>query len=177
MCIFLDLRKPAGEAKEKTQSFRCQDDCNIKDNRKSVMAKATATFMSKLCQTCGRQISPRAKWAKNWEEIRYCSDSCRHHRPNAIDLGLESTALSMLRDRSGKTVTCEEVETQFLSERSSEREVTNLRERARRAARRLVMQDRIAIEQKGQIVDPSFAKGVMNLRLTNNVAAQDGSET
>lgn len=32
---------------------------------------------SKPCQTCGRPMSWRKAWAKNWEQVRYCSDACR----------------------------------------------------------------------------------------------------
>jgi hypothetical protein len=31
----------------------------------------------KLCQACGRPMSWRRAWAKNWEAVRYCSDRCR----------------------------------------------------------------------------------------------------
>lgn len=37
----------------------------------------------KPCVTCGRQITPRAKWAKNWGEIRTCSDSCKSFKPSS----------------------------------------------------------------------------------------------
>jgi len=39
------------------------------------------------------------------------------------------------------------------------------RERCRRAARRLAARGEIFVTQNGKIVDPSFAKGVMILRL------------
>ena len=31
---------------------------------------------SKPCQHCGRPMEWRAKWAKNWDEVRYCSKRC-----------------------------------------------------------------------------------------------------
>lgn len=36
-----------------------------------------AALPSKPCQHCGRAMSWRKAWAKNWAEIRYCSDRCR----------------------------------------------------------------------------------------------------
>jgi len=32
---------------------------------------------SKPCITCGKAFTWRKKWAKNWEEVKYCSDKCR----------------------------------------------------------------------------------------------------
>ena len=32
---------------------------------------------SKPCQQCGRQMVWRKVWAKNWLQVKYCSDACR----------------------------------------------------------------------------------------------------
>ena len=32
---------------------------------------------SKLCIVCGRPMTWRKKWAKNWDEVNHCSDACR----------------------------------------------------------------------------------------------------
>lgn len=37
-----------------------------------------AALPSKPCQACGRPMSWRRKWAANWQNVRYCSDACRH---------------------------------------------------------------------------------------------------
>ncbi|WP_093991952.1 DUF2256 domain-containing protein [Flavimaricola marinus] len=34
----------------------------------------------KTCQTCGRPFVWRRKWAKVWDQVRYCSDRCRAGR-------------------------------------------------------------------------------------------------
>ncbi|PZX48236.1 hypothetical protein LY56_00387 [Roseinatronobacter thiooxidans] len=31
----------------------------------------------KICVTCGRPFAWRKKWARVWEEVRYCSERCR----------------------------------------------------------------------------------------------------
>jgi hypothetical protein len=31
----------------------------------------------KPCAQCGRPFAWRRKWAKVWEEVRFCSDRCR----------------------------------------------------------------------------------------------------
>jgi hypothetical protein len=32
---------------------------------------------SKLCKSCGREMTWRKSWAKNWDQVLYCSDKCR----------------------------------------------------------------------------------------------------
>jgi hypothetical protein len=36
--------------------------------------------LEKICKMCGRNITWRKKWEKNWDAITYCSDSCRRKR-------------------------------------------------------------------------------------------------
>ncbi len=43
-------------------------------------SKQKGNLPTKVCATCGRSFSWRKHWARNWEEIRYCSDRCRNHR-------------------------------------------------------------------------------------------------
>ena len=31
----------------------------------------------KTCAQCGRPFAWRKKWARVWDEVRYCSDRCR----------------------------------------------------------------------------------------------------
>jgi len=35
---------------------------------------------SKLCVVCGRTMSWRKSWAKNWDAVLYCSDACRANK-------------------------------------------------------------------------------------------------
>ncbi|HQT39759.1 MAG TPA: DUF2256 domain-containing protein [Acidocella sp.] len=36
-----------------------------------------AALPEKICVACGRPFAWRRKWAKNWAEVKYCSDACR----------------------------------------------------------------------------------------------------
>jgi hypothetical protein len=36
-----------------------------------------AALPSKTCIVCGREMTWRKSWAKNWEDVKYCSDACR----------------------------------------------------------------------------------------------------
>ena len=36
---------------------------------------------SKPCAVCQREMTWRRAWARNWDEVRYCSEACRRKRP------------------------------------------------------------------------------------------------
>ena len=36
-----------------------------------------ADLPTKDCAACGRPFAWRKKWARVWDEVRYCSDACR----------------------------------------------------------------------------------------------------
>ncbi len=42
-----------------------------------------AALPSKPCAVCGRPMTWRRAWAKNWEAVRYCSEACRKNRSQA----------------------------------------------------------------------------------------------
>jgi len=45
---------------------------------KSTTYKGNKSYLPcKHCATCGREFTWRKKWEKNWDEVKYCSDSCR----------------------------------------------------------------------------------------------------
>ena len=39
-----------------------------------------ASLPAKTCAGCGRPMSWRRAWAKNWAEVKYCSERCRAAR-------------------------------------------------------------------------------------------------
>ncbi len=36
-----------------------------------------ADLPTKVCVSCGRPFAWRKKWARVWDEVKYCSDRCR----------------------------------------------------------------------------------------------------
>nr|WP_253958841.1 DUF2256 domain-containing protein [Paraburkholderia fungorum] len=34
----------------------------------------------KLCVVCGLPMSWRRRWARNWSDVKYCSDACRRSK-------------------------------------------------------------------------------------------------
>ncbi|WP_182018828.1 DUF2256 domain-containing protein [Vibrio diabolicus] len=35
---------------------------------------------TKICSVCHRPFSWRKKWARNWDEVVYCSERCRRNK-------------------------------------------------------------------------------------------------
>ena len=114
----------------------------------------------KTCATCGREITWRKKWERNWDEVKYCSDACRSHKPGSVDGRLESTILALLQQRGVDKTICPSEAARAVEPQNWE----PLMEPARAAARRLVAAGKIVITQGGVVVDPSTAKGPIRLR-------------
>jgi hypothetical protein len=114
----------------------------------------------KDCERCGRTITWRKKWARDWDNVRYCSDKCRTTTLTATDRALEAAITDLLAQRgAGKTI-CPSEAARHVDAIGWEK----LMEPARAAARRLVASGSIVITQHGSIVDPSRAKGPIRLR-------------
>ena len=120
---------------------------------------------TKTCLVCGRTISWRKKWARDWDEVKYCSDGCRKRARGAspVDANLDQALKSLLAERGvSKTVCPSEVARAVGGEGWRD-----LMEPARAAARRLVARGEAEITQHGQVVDPSTAKGPIRIRPTS----------
>jgi hypothetical protein len=44
------------------------------------IAKDKNGFRLKTCVRCGLEFEWRKKWAKNWNEVKYCSERCRENK-------------------------------------------------------------------------------------------------
>lgn len=134
-------------------------------DRKPKREEQVGEHAPKHCATCGRTMEWRKAWAKNWDEVKFCSDACRKHRPGAQDQALEARILTLLHTRgAGKTICPSEAARAVAG--GEERALWEpLMEPARAAARRLVAEGKIVITQGGVVVDASTAKGAIRLRL------------
>ena len=118
--------------------------------------------VERVCRVCGRSISWRRKWSQDWDNIQYCSDSCRSRGLSARDLDAESAILEFLQQRAvGASICPSEVARTLFADSDWRAEM----ERVRMAARRLQRAGRIQITQRGRTVDPSRAKGPIRLQL------------
>ena len=127
----------------------------------------------KTCRSCGRRITWRKKWERDWDSVRYCSSSCRSRGVTAEDRRIEETIRSLVAG-APRGVTEAEVLTVLAApvagrttpddrKRSGGGSVTP-QEAVRRAARRLVGGHEVDMVQSGQVVDPSTATGPVVLR-------------
>jgi len=46
-----------------------------------------ANLPTKTCATCGLPFAWRKKWARDWENVRYCSKRCAGGRTDAAARG------------------------------------------------------------------------------------------
>ena len=119
---------------------------------------------TKTCHSCGRVMTWRKSWARNWDEVRYCSQSCRRRRVSDVDTRLEDAVLELLQQRPGGASICPS-EAARLVAGSDDETWRGLMEPTRRAARRLVDRGLVEITQGGRVVDPSTATGPIRIRL------------
>jgi hypothetical protein len=122
---------------------------------------APSNLPEKPCVACGRRITWRKKWERDWEHIRFCSDACRRHRVKDVDVELEKAIVALLSERSSSASICPSEAARRVG---GEVDWRDLMEPARAAARRLVARGEIEMTQKGVRVDPSTAKGPVRLR-------------
>lgn len=120
---------------------------------------------SKLCAVCGRDIQWRARWARDWDQVRYCSDGCRRRRLRPVDDQLEASLLKLLSERARAATVCpSEAARAVAGPGADEAAWRALLEPARMAARRLVARGEAEVTQGGRVVDASTAKGPIRVR-------------
>lgn len=104
----------------------------------------------KFCASCGRTIAWRKAWADDWDAVRWCSSACRRRGIRDLDRELEARILAA----AGRT------------RRFPLATVDGDREDVRRAARRLAVAGQVRWTQKGRPVDPSNARGDVEITAT-----------
>jgi hypothetical protein len=113
---------------------------------------------SKPCRSCGRLITGRKKWGRDWDQVLSCSAGCRSGGLSEADLRLEDRLRSLLRAAPrgvgdvevARAVDAEDWRAQL--------------EPVRRAARRLVAAGEAEMVQGGRVVDASTARGPVTVR-------------
>ena len=116
---------------------------------------------AKTCDACGRTIAWRKKWARDWDDVRWCSAACRRRGITDQDVDLERRVLAMLADRARTSSICPS----DVARAAAPDDWRPLMEPVRRAARRLVQRGEVEITQQGAVVDPSTAKGPIRISL------------
>jgi len=123
----------------------------------------------RVCAGCGRTFVWRPALAEVWDEVRWCSESCRRRRLQPIDAALEQAIADLLDGlASGATICPSEAARRVVSGDDPDG-WRALMEPARRAARRMVAAGTLEVLQQGRAVHPSTAKGPIRLRRVRSV--------
>jgi hypothetical protein len=59
--------------------------CRLNGNSMTKMRRK-ADLPVKTCVTCGRPFAWRKKWARDWEQVKYCSHKCRQSSTKDLTL-------------------------------------------------------------------------------------------
>ena len=117
---------------------------------------------AKTCLQCGRTITWRKKWERDWPQVKYCSQACRR-APHQDGADLEDVIMSGLHQvPASQGVDLSQFEEAAAAMLAGNRQ--GPREALRQAARRLAAAQEIEWVQQGRVVDPSTAKGLVNVR-------------
>ncbi len=115
----------------------------------------------KPCVVCGRPITWRKKWARDWDQVKYCGDGCRRRKDADADPQLETAILALLAKRKAGDTICPSEAARAVGGA----DWRPLMEPARMAARRLAARGAVQVTQGGRVVDPSSFRGPIRLRL------------
>jgi len=108
----------------------------------------------KHCAHCGRTFAWRKKWARDWEQVRHCSEACRRGRL-PVDRALDELALALLSARSpGATICPSEV-----ARRAERGDWRALMPRVREAVARLEAAGEVVVTQGGERVALDEVRG------------------
>ncbi len=112
---------------------------------------------SKPCRSCGRRITWRKKWERDWDEVRYCSAGCRARGVSTTDREIEAAIRRLVRHSGGVT-------DRQVADALPALGIAGDLEPVRRAARRLEVDGEVELVQRGRAVDPSTAAGPVLIR-------------
>ena len=114
---------------------------------------------TKTCDGCGRTITWRKKWERDWDSVRWCSERCRRAGRSSVDEALERSVLELLASRAGGATICPSEAARALAE-----DWRPLMQPVRDTAAAMVDDGRLEVTQKGEVVDPRAARGAIRLR-------------
>lgn len=50
---------------------------HVNDAAQTFAGRAKGDLPSKICACCGKPFAWRRKWARDWDQVKFCSDRCR----------------------------------------------------------------------------------------------------
>jgi hypothetical protein len=61
----------------KSSSYQIHDTSRSREVKIDMKAKIKNGFHPKVCVRCGLEFEWRKKWARDWENVKYCSERCK----------------------------------------------------------------------------------------------------
>ena len=117
----------------------------------------------KHCAVCGRRMEWRRKWARNWDQVKYCIDACRRRRNAGPGPDLEEEIVALLKARARDATLCPSEVARRVTHPDGRGGWRDLMEPVREAGRRLATRGVVVFRQKGRAVDPSTARGPVRI--------------
>lgn len=122
---------------------------------------------SKNCLWCYRPFEFRKKWADTWDEVKFCSDSCRienkSKKSQAQRLQIETAILEGTRARKPKSLCPSEIAREIFNGLGLE-DWRPLMEPIRQVCRKLHLNKKIVITQKDVPIKELNFKGPIRIR-------------
>ncbi len=112
-----------------------------------------------MCATCARSFEWRAKWSRDWDAVKYCSDQCRRQKPGTLDRRIEEVILSLVTERGKAATICPSEAARALDEDAWR----DLMPRVHNASRRLSRGGRIRILKGGKAISADEMRGPVRL--------------
>lgn len=122
---------------------------------------------SKDCLWCYRPFEFRKKWADVWDEVKFCSDSCRSESKNKTSLQhrsqIESAVLASTQARKPKSLCPSEIAREIFNGLGLE-DWRPLMEPIRQVCRKLHLEKKIVITQKDVPIKELNFKGPIRIK-------------
>lgn len=78
------MPRHAGRLTGRSGASGQRNGAEIKRGPASVFKGNKRSLPSKPCVTCGRPMTWRKRWARSWEEVKFCSEACRKGQRRGI---------------------------------------------------------------------------------------------
>ena len=117
--------------------------------------------MESFCQSCGRPFSYKESRAGVSNEVKYCSKKCRTQKRDKKEKFIEIEILNLLNQRSVEKSICPSEVARIIDPEN----FRQVMEDVRCAGRRLMLEGKILITQKKQVVKSLNFKGPVRFKL------------
>jgi len=123
-------------------------------------AVAKADLPTKVCESCGFVFTWRKRWARDWAEVRVCSEACRRGKRAAGGDRYTEAIVALLSKRAPTASICPSEVARALSAN----EWRALMDAVRAAGVRLAKRGVVAITQGDREVEISLVTGPIRFR-------------